>query len=262
VIGFIGTKVGMTQVFGPNGELIPVTVVEAKPCTVVQVRTSDVDGYQAVQVGYGAKRDKLANKPLRGHAAKAVAARAEAAKGSPADAPAKARKRSALAKSRTKGDATVQEEGAPVFVGLLEFRVDDASAYQVGQELKVDDVFKAGDKIDVRGVTKGKGYQGVVRRYGFKGQTATRGTHESFRGPGSVGNRSFPGRIFKGKRMDGHMGAVSRTIQNLEIVEVRADQSVVLVRGGLPGAAGEAVVLNPAIKRTISTPGGKKKASA
>jgi large subunit ribosomal protein L3 len=213
----------MTQVFGKNGELIPVTVVEATPCTVVQVRTRDVDGYQAIQVGFGAKRDKLVGKALRGHMTKA---------------------------------------GRANFAGLIEFPVDDASAYQAGQELKVGEVFKAGDKIDVRGVTKGKGYQGVVRRYGFKGQSATRGTHESFRGPGSVGNRSFPGRIFKGKRMDGHMGAASRTIQNLEIVEVRPDEGIVLVRGGLPGAAGERIVLNRAVKRAVVTPASKKKAGA
>jgi large subunit ribosomal protein L3 len=251
----------MTQVFGNNGELIPVTVVEAKPCTVVQVRTRDVDGYQAIQIGYGAKRDKLVCKPLRGHTAKAVQARAEAAKdGAKA---AKARKRSALAKARAgKKEAELSAESAPVFVALMEFRVDDASSYQVGQELKVGDIFKAGDKIDVRGMTKGKGYQGVVRRYGFRGQTATRGTHESFRGPGSVGNRSFPGRIFKGKRMDGHMGAAMRTIQYIEIVEVRADDGIVLVRGGLPGAAGEPVILKRAIKQAIATPGGKKKATA
>jgi large subunit ribosomal protein L3 len=241
----------MTQVFGKNGELIPVTVVEAAPCTVVQVRTRDNDGYDAVQVGYGAKRDKLVRKPLRGHTATAVKARGEI---TGAENAAKARRRSKAA-----GGGTADAAGAAGFAGLIEFRVEDVSGYQPGQQLKVGDVLKAGDKIDVCGVTKGKGYQGVVRRYGFKGQTATRGTHESFRGPGSVGNRSFPGRIFKGKRMDGHMGSQWRTIQNLEIVEVRAEDGIVLVRGGLPGAAGEPVVLNRAIKKSISRP---KKAKA
>jgi large subunit ribosomal protein L3 len=247
----------MTQVFGKNGELIPVTVVEAAPCTVVQLRTRDNDGYDAIQVGYGAKRDKLICKPMRGHSAKAVGARAEAAKAAGADSAAKARRRSALAKA--KGATQIDAEKDSVFLGLVEFHVDDLSKYQVGQELKVADVFKAGDKIDVRGVTKGKGYQGVVRRYGFKGQTATRGTHESFRGPGSVGNRSFPGRIFKGKRMDGHMGNAARTIQNLEIVEVRGDDGLVFVRGGLPGARGQQIVLNRAVKRAVDTPGAKAK---
>ena len=221
--GFIGKKLGMTQVFGPDGELVPVTVVEAAPCTVVQVRTRDTDGYDAVQVGFGTKRERLVNKPLKAHMTKA---------------------------------------GRGNFAGLLEFDVEDVSTYQLGQELKVGDVFKAGDKIDVYGVTKGKGYQGVVRRYGFRGQTATRGTHESFRGPGSVGNRSFPGRIFRGKRMDGHMGSARRTIQNLEIVEVRAEEGLVLVRGGLPGAAGERVVLNRATKKGIERPGDKAKKAA
>jgi large subunit ribosomal protein L3 len=220
VTGFIGKKLGMTQVFGPDGELVPVTVVEATPCTVVQLRTRDTDGYDAIQIGFGTKRERLVNKPLKAHMTKA---------------------------------------GRANFSGLLEFDVEDVSAYQIGQELKVGDVFKAGDKIDVWGITKGKGYQGVVRRYGFKGQTATRGTHESFRGPGSVGNRSFPGRIFRGKRMDGHMGSARRTIQNLEIVEVRADEGLVFVRGGLPGAAGERVVLNRAVKKAIETPGQKPK---
>jgi large subunit ribosomal protein L3 len=203
----------MTQVFGPGGELIPVTVVEATPCTVVEVRTRDRNGYDAVQIGFGNRREKRLRKPLRGQMARG---------------------------------------GRATFAGLMEFPVDDASAYQIGQELKVAEVFKAGDKIDVCGVTKGKGFQGVVRRYGFKGQTATRGTHESFRGPGSVGNRSFPGRIFRGKRMDGHMGSASRTIQNLVIVEVRGDEGLVLVRGGLPGATGDRIVLKRAIKKPVT----------
>ena len=231
--GFVGKKLGMTQVFGPDGELVPVTVVEAAPCTVVQVRTRDTDGYDAIQVGYGAKRDKLVGKPLRGHTAKA---------------------RPALTAERSKAKLAKKDRPRNGFTGLLEFDVDDVANYQVGQELKVGDILKAGDKIDVFGVTKGKGYQGVVRRYGFKGQTATRGTHESFRGPGSVGNRSFPGRIFRGKRLDGHMGSARRTIQNLEIVEVRADEGLVLVRGGLPGATGGRVVLNRAVKKAIETP--------
>jgi large subunit ribosomal protein L3 len=213
VTGFVGTKLGMTQIFGDNGELIPVTVVQTTPCTVVQVRTRDRDGYEAVQVGFGTKREKRTSKALRGHMAKG---------------------------------------GRTTFVGLLEFRVADASTYQVGQELKVSDVLSAGDIIDVCGVTKGKGYQGVVRRYGFAGQTAGHGTHESFRGPGSVGNRSFPGRIFRGKRMDGHMGSVRRTTQNLKVVQVRADEGLVLVRGAVPGSPGERVILSRAVKKKVA----------
>jgi len=214
VTGFVGTKLGMTQIFGANGELIPVTVVQATPCTVVQVRTRDRDGYDAVQVGYGTKREKRISKPLRAHMTKA---------------------------------------GRSTFAGLLEFRVADASAYAVGQELKVSDVISAGDIIDVTGITKGKGFQGVVRRYGFAGQTAGHGTHESFRGPGSVGNRSFPGRIFRGKRMDGHMGSAQRTTLNLKVVQVRADDGLVLVHGALPGAPGERVVLRRAVKQKVAS---------
>jgi len=135
----------------------------------------------------------------------------------------------------------------------IEFRVADASAYAVGQELKVSDVISAGDIIDVTGITKGKGFQGVVRRYGFAGQTAGHGTHESFRGPGSVGNRSFPGRIFRGKRMDGHMGSAQRTTLNLKVVQVRADDGLVLVHGALPGAPGERVVLRRAVKQKVAS---------
>jgi large subunit ribosomal protein L3 len=212
VTGFVGTKLGMTQIFGKNGELIPVTVVQATPCTVVQVRTRDRDGYEAVQVGFGTRREKRLSKALRGHMAK----------------------------------------GGRTFAGLLEFRVADASTYQVGQELKVTDVLSAGDIIDVTGVTKGKGYQGVVRRYGFAGQTAGHGTHESFRGPGSVGNRSFPGRIFRGKRMDGHMGSARRTTQNLQVVQVRAEEGLVLVRGAVPGSPGGQVILSRAAKKKVA----------
>jgi large subunit ribosomal protein L3 len=209
VIGFVGTKLGMTQVFGENGELIPVTVVAAAPLRVVCVRTRDRDGYDAVQIGFGSKREKRTTKPVRGQAANA---------------------------------------GGQVFAGLIEFPIEEGATYEVGQELKVGDVLAAGDVIDVTGITKGKGYQGVVRKYGFAGQTAGHGTHESFRGPGSVGNRSFPGRIFKGKRMDGHMGSVRRTTQNLRVVEVRADEGLVLVRGGVPGAKGRQIVLRRAVK--------------
>lgn len=210
MLGLIGKKLGMTQRFVEGGNLVPVTVIEAGPCTVVQVRTVDRDGYEALQVGFGTRRERNIPKATRTHMAKA---------------------------------------GRANFATLLEFRFQAAGEYQVGQEIKLADLFKAGDFVDVSGTTKGRGYQGVMKRYGFGGHRATHGTHESFRGPGSVGCRSFPGRIFKGKRMDGHMGSELRTTQNLAVVEVRPDQNLIMVKGAIPGAPGTDVVVRPAVKR-------------
>jgi len=207
--GIIGKKIGMTQVFGDAGELIPVTVVQAQPCTVVQVRTRDRDGYEAVQIGAGRRREKSLSRARKGHATKA---------------------------------------GRADFETLLEFRVDDVSSYEVGQEVKLTDVFGAGDVVDVTGSSKGKGFQGVMRRHGFAGHKATHGTHESFRGPGSVGACAYPGRIWKGKRMAGHLGARKATVQNLKVVAIREDESLLLVRGGIPGARGCDVVIRAAVK--------------
>lgn len=201
----------MTHVFDAAGELVPVTVVQTGPCTVVQVRTKDRDGYDAVQLGYDVhhEKDSSLNKPRRGHA-----------KGS----------------------------GKPGYRVLREWRLPESGDYQVGQELKASEMFAAGDKVDVVGTTKGRGFQGVVKRHNFGGHRQTHGTHESFRGPGSIGARSYPGRVWKNKRMDGHMGDVRRTIQNLEIVAVRADEDVLLVRGGLPGPTGGYVAIERAVK--------------
>ena len=210
MLGLIGKKLGMTQLFEAGGTFVPVTVIEAGPCTVVQVRTRDRDGYDALQIGFGERREKNLSKAQRGHMAKA---------------------------------------GRSNFATLLEFRLTAPGEYQVGEEVKLTSLFKAGDSVDVSGVTKGKGFQGVMKRHHFSGHKSTHGTHESFRGPGSVGCRSYPGRIFKGKRMDGHMGQELRTTQNLAVVEVRPEQNLILVRGAVPGAAGERVVLRPSIKR-------------
>jgi large subunit ribosomal protein L3 len=210
MLGLVGKKIGMTQRFVEGGNLVPVTVIETGPCTVVQVRTIDRDGYDALQVGFGSRREKNLPKATRGHMAKG---------------------------------------GRSNFRSLMEFRLREAGEWQVGQDIKLADLFKAGDQVDVTGTSKGKGFQGVVKRYGFAGQTATHGTHESFRGPGSVGCRSYPGRIFKGKRMDGHMGQDKTTTQNLRIVEVRADENLLMVKGAVPGAAGTQVVVRPAVKR-------------
>ena len=210
MLGLIGKKLGMTQRFVDGGNIVPVTVIETGPCTVVQVRTRDRDGYDAVQLGFGARREKRLSKAARGHRSKA---------------------------------------GRADFGTLLEFRLDAPGEYQVGQTVTLDTLFAAGDRIDVTGTTKGKGFQGVMKRHGFGGHRATHGTHESFRGPGSIGCRSFPGRVFKGKRMDGHMGQVRRTTQNLSVVEVRAEENLILVKGAVPGAKGTEIVVRPAIKR-------------
>jgi large subunit ribosomal protein L3 len=210
MLGLIGKKLGMTQRFVEGGNLVPVTVIETGPCTVVQVRTVDRDGYDALQVGFGARREKNLPKATRGHMAKA---------------------------------------GRSNFGKLLEFRLREAGEWQVGQEIKLADLFKVGDQIDVTGTSKGKGFQGVMKRHNFGGHRATHGTHESFRGPGSIGCRSYPGRIFKGKRMDGHMGQDTCTTQNLRIVEVRADDNLLMVKGAIPGAKGCQVVVRPAVKR-------------
>ena len=210
MLGLIGKKLGMTQRFVEGGNLVPVTVIETGPCTVVQVRAVDRDGYDALQVGFGSRREKNLPKATRTHMAKA---------------------------------------GRSNFGKLLEFRLREAGEYQVGQEIKLADLFKVGDQIDVTGTSKGKGFQGVMKRHNFAGHRATHGTHESFRGPGSVGCRSYPGRIFKGKRMDGHMGQDTTTTQNLRIVEVRADDNLLMVKGAIPGAKGCQVVVRPAVKR-------------
>lgn len=209
MLGLIGTKLGMTHIFDAAGEMVPVTVVRTGPCTVVQVRTRERDGYDAVQLGFDVLEERKVRKPARGHAA---------------------------------------PSGKPGYRILREWRVDEPEQYKVGQEIKLTEVFNAGDAVDVVGTTKGRGTAGVVKRYGFGGHRATHGTHESFRGPGSIGARSYPGRVWKNKRMDGRMGDVRRTIPNLKIVAVRPEDDVLLVRGGLPGATGGYVLIERAVK--------------
>lgn len=209
-LGLIGKKLGMTQIYTAEGELVPVTVIEAGPCTVVQTKTAVTDGYAAVQLGFGEKKQQRATKAYSGHCVKA---------------------------------------GKGVFSTLREFRVDDGGeALAPGQEIAVGAVFRTGDRIDVTGTSKGRGFAGVMKRHSFAGFPGSHGTHEYFRHGGAIGNRSFPGRVFKGKRMAGHMGAERITTQNLEIVEVRAEQNLVLVRGAIPGARGGMVLLNPSVK--------------
>lgn len=207
--GLIGKKVGMTQVFGDDGELIPVTVVEAGPCTVTQIRTTDNDGYEAVQVGYGTKREKRVNKAKKGHLAKC---------------------------------------GKQDLAELMEFRVEATEGFEVGQEIKAGDVIEAGDMVDVTGTSKGRGFSGVMRRHNFGGHRATHGTHESFRGPGAVGACAYPGRIWKAQKMPGQMGNKTTTVQNLVVVDIRPEENLVLIAGGVPGPRGGSVVIRRAVK--------------
>jgi len=209
MLGLIGKKLGMTQVFDPRGELIPVTVIQAGPCTVVQSKTASSDHYVALQLGFGDKKAQRASKAYRNHCTKA---------------------------------------GKGVFTILREFIPADGNTYTVGQEITVVDVFKPGDRIDVTGTTKGRGYAGVIKRHGFGGFPGSHGTHEYFRHGGSIGNRSYPGRVFKGKRMAGQYGNDRVTTQNLEVIAVRAEEHVLLVRGCVPGARNGVVVVRPAVK--------------
>lgn len=209
-LGLIGKKVGMTQVYTSGGELVPVTVIQAGPCTVVQLKSKATDGYAAVQLGFGEKKPQRATKAYRQHCLKV-------------------------------------EKG--VFQVLREFRLDDElSELSAGQELGVDGFFKTGDLVDVTGLSKGRGYAGVIKRHGFGGFPGSHGTHEYFRHGGSIGNRSYPGRVFKGKRMAGQYGNDRVTTQNLEVIAIRPAEHLLLVRGAVPGARGGVVLVHPAVK--------------
>ena len=210
-IGIIGRKCGMTRVFTEAGESVPVTLIEATPNRITQVKTVETDGYTAIQVTAGTKRAALVTKPLAGHFAKA---KVEAGR------------------------------------GLWEFRVDakDIGNYTVGGELKAEEVFKVGQKIDVAGVTKGKGFQGTIKRWNFTMGDATHGNSLSHRAPGSIGQRQTPGRVFPGKKMSGHMGATRQSMMNLEVVKIDAEKHLIAVRGAVPGAPGGNVVVSPAAK--------------
>ena len=204
----IGKKVGMTQIFDEKGKVIPVTVIEAGPCVVAQVKTVETDGYNAIQLGFGDVKESKINKPEKGHFAKANIA------------PKK---------------------------HLREFRVDEIEeGVTVGTEVKAD-TFEVGDKIDVQGTTKGKGFQGVIKRHGQSRGPMGHGSMYHRR-PGSMGPTSTPGRVFKGKKLPGHMGSVTVTIQNLDIVAVDMDKNVILVKGSVPGAKGAILKIKSAVK--------------
>lgn len=207
--GIIGKKIGMTQIFDEAGKVIPVTVVEAGPCVVVQKKTVENDGYASVQLGFGEISDKNTNKPMKGHFAKAD-----------------------VAAKRT----------------LKEFRLDDTDAVNVGDILKAD-TFVVGDIIDVSGTSKGKGFQGTIKRNNQHRLKETHGTGPVHRHSGSMGACSSPSRIYKGKVLPGHMGAESVTIQNLEVVKIDAENNLIAIRGAIPGPKGGTVVITDCIKK-------------
>jgi large subunit ribosomal protein L3 len=209
-MGLVGRKCGMTRVFTEEGESIPVTVVEAQPNRITQVKTVDNDGYRALQVTAGERKASRVSRPEAGHFAKA---KVEA------------------------GDL------------LIELRVaeGDETEYEVGSELRVD-VFEAGQKVDVVGTSIGKGFAGTVKRHNFRTQDATHGNSLAHRAPGSIGQNQTPGRVFKGKKMSGHMGNVRRTAQNLEVVRVDEERNLLLIKGAVPGHKGGRVVVKPSVK--------------
>lgn len=210
MIGVLGRKIGMTRVFTAEGVSFPVTVVEVHPNRVSQVKTAENDGYSAVQLTGGIKKASKVNKPLAGHFAKAEI---EA------------------------GDMQI------------EFRIDSEDAFKLGQIISVSDVFSAGQYVDVSGTSKGKGFAGTVKRYNFRTQDATHGNSRSHRVPGSIGQNQTPGRVFKGKKMAGHMGNVRCTVQTLELVRVDAERNLLLIKGAIPGAPGGRVEVRPAAKK-------------
>lgn len=209
-LGLVGRKRGMTRVFTDSGETVPVTVIEALPNRVTRVKLPDTDGYTALQVAFGAKKQSRLSKPLAGQYAKVKVAPGET---------------------------------------LVEFRLADGASQDLapGAELKVD-MFAPGQIVDVSGTTIGKGFAGVMKRHNFAGGYASHGASVSHRVPGSIGQRQTPGRVFPGKRMSGHMGVVRRTVENLEVVRVDTDRNLLLIRGAVPGAPGGRVIVRPSVK--------------
>ena len=194
-LGILGRKVGMTRIFANDGSAVAVTVIEAGPCPVIQKKDAATDGYNAVQIAFGEAKEKHVTKAMRGHFAKA-------------------------------------DRG--LFRNTCEIRLEEAPELEVGQELSAD-IFAAGEKVRVTGTTIGKGFQGVMKRWNFAGMPASHGHEKVHRAPGSIGHATFPGKVFKGKKMPGHMGHVRQTTSNLEVVAIRADENLILVKGAVPG---------------------------
>lgn len=208
VKGLLGKKLGMTQVWDADNRLVPVTVVEAGPCVVTQVRNGETDGYDAIQLAFGAIDPRKVTKPMTGHFEKA---------------------------------------GVTPRRHLVELRTADAADHELGQEISAD-VFEAGQRVDATGTTKGKGFAGVMKRHGFAGVSASHGAHRNHRKPGSIGGCATPGRVFKGMRMAGRMGGVRQTTQNLQIHAVDADKGLLLIKGAVPGPRGGIVLIRTAAK--------------
>jgi large subunit ribosomal protein L3 len=203
----LGKKLGMTQIFAEDGKIVPVTVIEAGPCFVTQKKTVEKEGYQSIQVGFDDIREKLVNKPRKGHFEKA---------------------------------------GVALKRFVREFRLEDISGYQIGQEIKAD-IFAAGDKVDISGVSKGKGFQGAIKRWNQSRGPMSHGS-KFHRAPGSMGASSDPSRTFKNKHLPGHMGNIKSTVLNLTVAKVMLDKNVILIKGGVPGANKSLVVIRNAVK--------------
>ncbi len=204
----IGKKIGMTQIFDENGKVIPVTVIEAGPCVISQKKTLEIDGYDAIQIGFGDLRPKLVNKPLKGHFDKS--------------------------------------DAAPKRV-LKECRLEDIGTYKVGDIIKTD-VFENGEKVDVIGTSKGKGYAGVIKRWNFRRLKETHGSGPVVRKGGSIGACSDPSRVFKGKKMSGHLGAEKVTVQNLKVAKIDAENNLIAIKGAVPGPNGGTVLIRDSVK--------------
>jgi len=201
--GLLGKKLGMTGVFTPQGRFVPATVIEAGPCVVTQIKTKAVDGYDALQLGFGAKKAKRVNKPLLGH---------------------------------------FKKSGERCFEYLQEFAVENPADFSVGQEITVE-MFQVGEKVDVVGTTKGRGFAGAIKRHGFHRGPMTHGS-KNIRPPGSIGSSAWPSRVVKGKKLPGQYGNDRKTVRNLEIIDIRSDNNLILLKGAIPGAASGLVAVN------------------
>ncbi len=218
----IGKKLGMTRLFSPEGNIVPVTVIEAGPCPIIQKKTKEKDGYNALQVGFLPKKPNRVNRPITGH---------------------------------------VKKSGRGTFYILKELRMDEVDQYELGQEIAVD-IFQPGDLVDVAGTSKGRGFSGVMKRHGFRGAPGSHGTHEYFRHGGSIGAAADPSRTFKGKKMPGHFGNRRVTVQNIEVAEVKPQQNLIFLKGAVPGWRNGIVTIRQAKKAATShrpdAPGEKK----